>query len=70
MISFQRPHHIVHINNGNRGMDGNQNQNTTENTFSSVLKEIRLKNVYRLIIAHLNINSIRNKFEALSSFCY
>ena len=59
---------IVYINNGNRGKDGNQNQNLTENTFSSVLKEIRLKNVDRLIIAHLNINSIRNKFEALSSF--
>ena len=59
---------IVHINNGNRGKDGNKNQNTTENTFSSVLKEIRLKNVDRLILAHLNINSIRNKFEALSSF--
>ena len=47
---------IVHINNGNRGKDGNQNQNSTENTFSSVLKEIRLKNVDRLIVAHLNIN--------------
>ena len=30
------------------------------------LKEIRAKNINRVIIAHLNINSIRNKFELLS----
>ena len=28
-----------------------------------VLKALRLKNVNKLIIAHLNINSLRNKFE-------
>ena len=31
------------------------------------LKEIRNKNVNRLIFGHININSIRNKFEMLSS---
>ena len=30
-----------------------------------LLNNLRLKNVERLIIGHLNINSIRNKFEAL-----
>ena len=29
------------------------------------LNEIRKKNLNRIIIAHLNINSIRNKFEML-----
>ena len=29
------------------------------------LNEIRKKNPNRIIIAHLNINSIRNKFEML-----
>ena len=30
-----------------------------------VLKALRLKNVNKLIIAHLNINSLRDKFEFL-----
>ena len=33
---------------------------------SSVLKNLRMKNIDRLIFAHLNINSIRNKFVYLS----
>ena len=42
-----------------------------ENTISGhddpfeVLKGIKVKNVNRLIIGHLNINSIRNKFQPL-----
>ena len=32
----------------------------------SILKDIRLKNVNRIIIGHLNINSVRNKFEMVS----
>ena len=31
------------------------------------LKALRLKNVNKLIIAHFNINSLRNKFEFLIS---
>ena len=31
------------------------------------LKDLRLKNVNKLIIAHLNTNSLRNKFEFLIS---
>ena len=30
-----------------------------------ILKDIKLKNVNRLVIGHLNINSLRNKFHAL-----
>ena len=30
---------------------------------SDALTEIRIKNPKRLIIAHLNINSLRNKFD-------
>ena len=30
------------------------------------LNDIRVKNIHRVIISHLNINSIRNKFVALS----
>ena len=32
----------------------------------SILKDIRLKNVNRIIIGYLNINSVRNKFEMVS----
>ena len=32
-----------------------------------ILQEIKKKNVGRIIIGHLNINSIRNKFESLKS---
>ena len=32
----------------------------------TILNEIRVQNIHRIIIGHLNINSIRNKFDALS----
>ena len=34
----------------------------------SELKNLRLKNVGRLVIGYLNINSVRNKFEGLKDF--
>ena len=43
----------------------NQTANT-ENT-NMDLKALRLKNFNKLILAHLNINSLRNKFEFLIS---
>ena len=36
-----------------------------ENDPSNILKNVRIKNINRLIIGHLNINSIANKFESL-----
>ena len=40
--------------------------NTTDNSFEQKeLKQIRLRNIKNVIIGHLNINSIRNKFENL-----
>ena len=36
-----------------------------ENDPSKILKNLRIKNINRLIIGHLNINSIANKFESL-----
>ena len=38
-----------------------------ENTGNMDLKALRLKNFDKLIIAHLNINSLKNKFEFLIS---
>ena len=32
-----------------------------------ILRDIKIKNVNRLVISHLNINSIRNKFEPLKA---
>ena len=32
----------------------------------NILSKLRIKNVNRLIVAHININSIRNKFELLA----
>ena len=36
-----------------------------ENDPSKILKNLRIKNINRLVIGHLNINSIANKFESL-----
>ena len=42
------------------------NESTNENSDPiKTLRSIRLSNINRLIIGHLNINSLRNKFEAL-----
>ncbi len=38
-----------------------------ENMPITMLNKIRVKNADRIIIAHLNINSLRNKFEALAA---
>ena len=41
------------------------------NTFSDpneFLKNIKLSNINRIVVAHLNINSLRNKFELLKLF--
>ena len=35
-----------------------------------ILREIRIKNVNNVIIGHLNINSLRNKYHALCSLIY
>ena len=34
-----------------------------ENSPYSILQNLRIKNIDKIIIGHLNINSIRNKFE-------
>ena len=44
-----------------RVKEHNSNQSTKSNNLS-VLDHIRLNNADRLIIGHLNINSLRNKF--------
>ena len=52
---------IAETNHGN-------NEICNESTYpAKILKMIRTKNVNRLIIGQVNINSIRNKFEALKS---
>ena len=33
----------------------------------SILQEIRNTNIRKIIIGHLNVNSLRNKFDALKS---
>ena len=37
-----------------------------DNTPYAILRNLRVKNVDKIIIGHLNINSIRNKFESLA----
>ena len=46
--------------------EGENEANTEENNLSE-LKSIRNKNINRVIIAHLNINSIRNKIDMLTN---
>ena len=42
---------------------------TDENTYDfREIKDLRNQNSFRIIIVHININSIRNKFEPLVSF--
>ena len=41
--------------------------NSEEKDSQSFLKDIRINNINRLIIGQLNINSLRNKFEQLST---
>ena len=43
------------------------NQTANTENINMDLKSLRLKNVNKLIITHLNINSLRNKFESLIS---
>ena len=56
--------------NHNRNIHNNSvfnpiNNNNKDDIYS-ILNAIRVKNIHRVIIGHLNINSIRNKFVALS----
>ena len=39
--------------------------NSEDVSFKS-LKDIRIKNLNRIVLAHLNINSLRNKFDLLA----
>ena len=38
---------------------------TTKNNFKSKLKDIRITNLNRIVISHIHINAMRNKFELL-----
>ena len=42
-------------------------QNNVNESFGEKLKSLRIANLNRVIIAQININSIRNKFDALVS---
>ena len=55
------------FDSGIRGRSSNleDNDNWKRN---SELKNLRLKNVGRLVVGYLNINSVRNKFEGLKDF--
>ena len=39
---------------------------TTKDDFKTKLKDIRITNLNRIVICHIDINSIRNKFELLA----
>ena len=44
----------------------NTNTSNEANNEDNVLKNLRLKNSNKVIIGHININSLRNKFELLT----
>ena len=50
----------------NMGEPVSINTVTTNNDFKTKLKDIRITNLNRIVISHININSIRNKFELLA----
>ena len=39
---------------------------TTNDDFKTKLKDIRITNLNRIVISHINVNSIRNNFELLA----
>ena len=51
-------------------LDINNDMDNHEGEPSYILKKIRQKNIGKLIIGHLNINSIRHKFEVLKSMIH
>ena len=55
--------------------DNSENFSTVQNVETSnivtedpytVLKDIRMKNIHKIVIGHLNVNSIRNKIDVVS----
>ena len=58
---------IVYTNKCDRVCELRNNHNKPENpTPYSILNDLRVKNLHRLIFAHININSILNKFDMLA----
>ena len=46
-------------------LDGDPSNMSNEQGAHSILHQLRLSNVNKVIIGHLNINSLRNKFEMI-----
>ena len=44
-----------------------ESDNSQEHAISKQLSDLRIKNLHRVCIGHININFIRNKFEMLSA---
>ena len=58
---------ISDTNKCDRVCELSNNHNKPENpTPYSILNDLWVKNLHRLIFAHININSIRNKFDMLA----
>ena len=56
--------HRLNISSSSSMIDNSTDKDTD---FLTILGKLRLKNVNRIIFAHININSIRNKFHLLTS---
>ena len=56
--------HRLNISSSSSMRDNSTDKDTD---FLTILGKLRLKNVNRIIFAHININSIRNKFHLLTS---
>ena len=61
------PKSLFTINSGSNVGHTNlvNSNNLIENPYT-ILKDIRMKNIHKIVIGHLNINSIRNKIEMIS----
>lgn len=65
---YHKSPNITHQSEINHNMSDTENPNFLEtecNTYT--LRNIRLNNLDKLIVGHLNVNSIRYKFDALKS---
>ena len=62
----------LHFHGDGENMEGDKSFDVNDEVFGQVsisnLRTIRIKNMHKLVLAHININSIRNKLTFLKEF--
>ena len=66
LLDYVNNDNYQNIDFGNLNLNETFTKNINPNTVVGALKSLRLKNLNNVIIAHININSVSQKFEQLS----